>query len=67
MQQLHPTLTGCADVVGKIELSIRKYQQEGAWTRTKWVTHGRGYMEGLRSSLESFKATLTVGLDIITM
>lgn len=65
--QLESSLSGCALVLGQLEVLIRKYQREGAWTRTKWVVLGRVDVEKLRESLEAYKMALSLGLHVISM
>ena len=45
---------------------IRKFQREGAWTKTQWVLVGRADLDKLRSRLEGYKLSLEVGLGLIT-
>ncbi|SPO00278.1 uncharacterized protein DNG_03123 [Cephalotrichum gorgonifer] len=66
-EQLRSSLEGCCLVVSQIEDSVKKYQRDGAWTRTKWVMFGRGDMEKLRRSLEAYKMALGLGIHVVSM
>ena len=66
-KQLESSLEGCALVVSRIDVTVAKYQEDGTWTRTKWVMFGRGDMEKLRASLEAYKMALSLGLHVISM
>lgn len=66
-QQLVLSLDGCALVVSRIDTAVEKYQKDGPWTRTKWVMFGRGDVEKLRGSLETYKMALSLGLHVVSM
>lgn len=66
--QIHDTVSGCRDVVTKIEATIVKYaSRDTLWARMKWAMFGRDQTHKLRSSLESYKIALSIGLHVISM
>lgn len=65
-KQVETGLQGCSTVVKRIEETVERYQQDGAWTRTQWVMFGRGDMEKMRVSLETWKMVLSLSLDAVT-
>ena len=67
INEVDNTLHGCLSVVSQIEEKIRKYRQDRAWTKAKWVLFGQGDMRKLRESLEFYNVALIIGLHAISM
>ncbi|KAF4994234.1 hypothetical protein FDECE_13173 [Fusarium decemcellulare] len=67
IQEVDNTLNGCLSVVRQVEDKVHKYQEDKAWTKTKWVLFGQGDMQKLRESLEFYKVALGLGLHAVSV
>lgn len=66
--QVSQTVSGCQQVVEKIERVIKKYKgHDTLWTKVKWSLFGKDQIHKLGISLESYKTALGIGLHVISM
>ncbi|KAH7110693.1 hypothetical protein EDB81DRAFT_369840 [Dactylonectria macrodidyma] len=67
LAQVDNTLSGCAAAVDQIEATLKKYSRDRMWTKMAWAMFGHEDMQQLRSSLESYKIALGIGLHILSI
>ncbi|KAF6802931.1 hypothetical protein CSOJ01_11256 [Colletotrichum sojae] len=67
LEILPGVVSNCSRVVDDINSCIKAHDETRIQKRARWVTIGKGDMTKLKSNLESYKATLGLALDLLSI
>lgn len=62
LRPIGDTLAGCLLVVEQVTKNVHKYEKDQIWTKAESAMFGQGDMVKLRTSLETYKLALSLGL-----
>ncbi|KAK0638481.1 chitin synthase N-terminal-domain-containing protein [Cercophora newfieldiana] len=67
VRHLCEVLTNCNGAVSDIEKILRKYENTGAMTSSRWALSGKGDVDKLRAHLEAHTSALGLVLDMMSL
>lgn len=66
-RQISHILDGCGHVVKQISHAVLKYNTPNIFNKTQWAVSGKEETSSLRVHLESYKATLNITVEMLSL